>query len=492
MKKYKTSGKTLLLISVLALFSGCIDLAEDLTGQPTPDKFFSDIADFKGFIAGAYTPLIEMYGTDAPYIATAGGEDINANTVPRWRGFETANVQNVANPEEITDILWSNSYTSISACNTTISLIANNEKVDPDVLVPVEGEARFLRAFNYFNLVRWFGEVPILTEENQSNAVNEEQSSIEEVYTFIVNDLLAAEIALPPQQSDASKPTRWAAKALLSKVYLTMGGYPLNHRANFEKARDKAGEVIDSNMYSLEPNFFDLWLWQNRYTNSEFIFTLYASTNSGTGGYINRAVRPIEEGGWADWTSDVNFLIDFPVGDGSRVNGTFYLNFNEDAGNISWQEANVAQPYCGKLRDGGDKSGGYYGSSVANLADGFYNMIRYADVLLIYAEAANQVVGNPTTEAYNALNEVRDRAGLPALSGLSHDNFDQAVLDERNWELAFECNRWFDMCRKHIVSQTMKSLYPDVVITDNNYLLPKPKSQLAIMKGVKQNPGYDN
>lgn len=490
-KKY-IFRKSIIFISILSLLYGCVNLDEDLTGQPTPDKFFSNIADFKGFIAGAYIPLIQLWGSDAPYIATAGGEDVNVNTVPRWKGFEIANVQDVANPEEITDVLWNNSYSSISTCNTTLTLIKNNEKVSSGDLIPINGEAHFLRAFNYFNLVRWFGEVPLLTEDNQSNAVNEEQSGIEEIYDFIVSDLIIAETDLPASQSEVSRPTKWAAKALLSKIYLTMGGYPLNQRANFEKAMSKAEEVITSNVYSLEPDFFDLWLWQNRNTNSEFIFTLYASSNSGTGGYINRAVRPSEEGGWADWTSDVNFLNNFPVGDGNRLKGTFYLNFNDAAGNISWKESNVPQPYVGKLRDGGDKSGGYYGNPVANLADGFYCMLRYSDVLLIYAEAANQVVGNPTSEAYNAVNKVRQRAGLPALSGLSHDNFDQAVLDERNWELAFECNRWFDMCRKHIVSQTIKFLYPGVTITDDNYLLPKPKSQLAIMKGVKQNPGYNN
>ncbi len=128
---------------------------------------------------------------------------------------------------------------------------------------------------------------------------------------------------------------------------------------------------------------------------------------------------------------------------------------------------------------------------MANVADGFYCLLRYADVLLIYAEAANKADGSPSKKAYDAINAVRERAGLEGLAGLSPEAFDQAVLDERNWELAFECNRWFDMCRRHIVAEVVNKYFPDVVVSENNYLLPKPADQLSIMLGVTQNPGYN-
>ena len=477
---------------LLTMFSllACVDLVEDTTGQPTPDKFFGTLTDFNSFISGAYAPITTMYGTDCPYVACAGGEDICVSSVVRWRGFEQADINSVNNPEEITDILWNNSYSSISACNTLISLIAGNTKLSSEQLSPIDGEARLLRALNYFNMVRWFGEIPILTEQNQSNAANEPQASIAAIYDQVISDLGIAEKKLPKTQTDKSRPTRYAAKALMAKVYLTMAGYPLNKTESYALARDKANEVITEGGYILEDDFSDLWLWQNRNTNTEFIFTLYASSNNGTGGYINRSVRPNEEKGWADWTSDQRFLAKFPVGDNSRVKGTFYLTFNADAGNISWQQAQVAEPYVGKLRDGGDKSGNYAGSAITNIADGFYPIIRYADVLLIYAEAANMAEGAPSTKAYDALNEVRLRAGLSSLSGLNNETFDKAVIDERNWELAFECNRWFDMCRRHIVADVISELYPSRTIDDHNYLLPKPSDQLAIMKGVRQNEKY--
>lgn len=470
------------LIGGLALITGsCLD--EDLTGQPTTDKFFHTITDFNSFVAGAYTPLYAIYGTDAPYVATAGAEDVNVNAVVRWRGFECANIATVSNPDEVTDVLWNNSYSSISSCNTVIALVEANDKLPKDELEPIAGEAHFLRALSYFNMVRWFGEIPLLTQHNQANAGEEKQAPVADIYNFIVEDLKAAETMLPETTADASKPSQYAAKALLAKVYLTMAGFPLNQTELYASARDKAAEVMGK--YNLVKPFINLWKFENRYTNPEFIFALYASSDNGTGGYVNRAVRPTVEGGWADWTSDKRFLEEYPKG--ARCDGTFYLTFNDGS---SWQQADIAEPYVGKLRDGGPKSGGYYGNSVANLADGFYCLLRYADILLVYAESANKAEGSPSTEAYNAINEVRSRAGLDKLVGLSPEAFDKAVLDERNYELAFECNRWFDMCRCHIVAEVVKKYYPTANITDNNYLLPKPNDQLAIMRGVTQNPGY--
>ncbi len=483
---YIQSKIFMLAIVAAPLFYSCGALDEDLTGQPTTDKFFNNITDFNSFVAGAYTPLYAIYGSDAPYVATAGGEDVNVNSVARWRGFEIADITTVSNPDEVTDVLWNNSYASISACNTLIALVAQNTKLDPSLLAPIAGEAHFLRALSYFNMVRWFGEIPILTEDNQSNATQERQSPVADIYDFIVKDLLDAESLLPDKVENPSKPSNIAASALLAKVYLTMAGFPLNRSELYASARDKAEIVINSGCYTLNPQFLNLWLFDERYTNGEFIFTLYASSDNGSGGYINRAVRPTVEGGWADWTSDSRFMDTFPGG--SRFDGTFYLTFNDGS---TWREADIAEPYISKLRDGGPKSGGYYGSSVANLADGFYCMLRYADVLLIYAEAANLAEGAPSAKAYDALNRVRQRAGLEPVGSLSAESFDKAVLDERNWELAFECNRWFDLCRRHIVADVVKSYYPSSAISDNNYLLPKPNDQLAIMLGVSQNPGYN-
>lgn len=483
--KYFKKGLAGLLL--LSLCYGC-DLTENLTGQPTPDKFFQQLSDFESFIMGAYSPITVLYASDGPYVAHGGAEDI-ATSVVRWKPLNLGNFNEIGNPDEITSELWNPYYSSVSSCNTLLQLIEANTHFSEEELAPIKGEALFIRAFDYFNLVRRFGEVPVLTELNQTNAVHEPQGSIAAVYEQIVKDLQDAEKMLPASQPNASRPTAMSATALLAKVYLTMAGYPLNEISCYAQARDKALEVINANQYTLEKDFFDLWLYKYRYTNTEYIFALYGNTEISTGGYLQRAVRPWDGGeeGWGDFTSDKRFLAMFDPAD-KRIKGTFYLTMRDGS---SWEETSEGQPYLSKFRDGGERSGGYFGPPTMNNANGFYPMIRYADILLVYAEAANLAEGSPSAKAYWAINEVRKRAGLPDLAGLSSQNFDKAVLDERNFELAFECNRWFDLYRRHILKETLEAFEPTAKIDDHNYLLPKPIEQLTIMLGLKQNPGYE-
>ena len=120
---------------------------------------------------------------------------------------------------------------------------------------------------------------------------------------------------------------------------------------------------------------------------------------------------------------------------------------------------------------------------------------RYSEVLLIYAEAANMAEGKPSTAALAAINLVRRRAGgnnqtlYPDLqAGMSQQAFDDAVIAERAWELAFENKRWFDLVRKELVVKVNKALYPNV--SEKNMLIPKPQKEVDLIKGLKQNPGY--
>ena len=129
--------------------------------------------------------------------------------------------------------------------------------------------------------------------------------------------------------------------------------------------------------------------------------------------------------------------------------------------------------------------------------DGFVPITRYAEVLLIYAEAANMAEGGPSAEALEAINKVRRRAGgydqsvYPDLpSGMSKAAFDDAVIAERGWELAFEGKRWFDLVRREMVVEANKDLYPNV--SENNRWLPKPGTEVDLIEGLNQNEGYVN
>ena len=341
---------------------------------------------------------------------------------------------------------------------------------------------------NYFFPVRWFGEVPVLTESNGYLATSVEQSPVGDVYDFIVEDLLQAEAYLPVTQTDPTRPTKGAARALLAKVYLTMAGFPLNRTELYAAARDKAKAVIDMNKYSLDENFADLLDWNTRFTNPELIFTFYANADAGRGSMLHMTSRPGTNGenGWGDWGTDKRFYEEFP--DGPVKDATFYTTMIDGT---DWSMTNFANPFPSKYRNAGPRSNYFTGPPNAGTADGYSPILRYADVLLMYAEAANMVENGPSPAAYDAINAVRERVGLEDLDeGLSMTQFDEAVINERKWELAFEHSRWFDLCRKHIVREAMQPWYPNAVIDDHNYLLPKPQVALNLMKGVRQNPGY--
>ena len=148
---------------LMLLCSGCISLDEDLRGQPTSDKFFSRVSDFDSYIKGMYTNMNTFYGSDVPYIAGAAAEDVYVtNWVARWKPFEEADINAATNPDEITGDCWKFYYTVIGICNSTLQIV-NASDLPAQDLAPIVGEAKFMRAIMYFNLTRFFREVPLIT-----------------------------------------------------------------------------------------------------------------------------------------------------------------------------------------------------------------------------------------------------------------------------------------------------------------------------------------
>jgi hypothetical protein len=209
--------------------------------------------------------------------------------------------------------------------------------------------------------------------------------------------------------------------------------------------------------------------------------------------------RAGEEGGWDDMMSEARYFNAFPAG--PRKDGTFHTTLITNAGaKISWQNSLIGQPYIEKFRDAGPIATPYnatLGTTTvsSNDGDGYFPVSRYADVLLIYAEAANMAENGPSAAALNAINQVRRRAGgnnqsvYPDLpSGMSQSAFDAAVISEREWEFGFEVKRWFDLVRKDMVVSANKALYP--YVDEHNQLLPKPQVEVDLIKGLKQNAGY--
>ncbi|MEC3905518.1 RagB/SusD family nutrient uptake outer membrane protein [Tamlana sp. 2201CG12-4] len=472
---------TILLFIALFALGSCADVELDETPPSllSPESFFTTESEFQAALAGTFLPLYSSWGGfdyAYPLIMTSGAEDVRSDAGI----FRNLNSLSANDNDQSIVAVWQRMYQTIGNANVIIGNLKNAQGIPEDKLNAIEGQAKFIRAFCYFYMVRWFGEIQLTTFENQGDIENLRQSPVADVYASIIENLKDAEAKLPVSFPERGRPTQGAAKALLAKVYLTMAGWPIEDTSNYDLARDKAKELIDAGMYSLEANFEDLWKQVNRLTNTEFIFGFYGSieNDGAVSSHMHTASRHWGNGenGWGDFHSETRFFDVFP--DGLRKDASFTSVF---ADGMTFEEAGV-EPYIAKYRDaGGTVRGGLAG-------EGFNVLLRYADVLLMYAEAANMAEGGPSSDAYNAINAVRQRAGLADLTaGLSQSDFDDAVIAERNWELAFEMNRWFDLVRKKMVVEVNEDVHSGV--TENNRLLPKPGAQL-IPGILEQNPGY--
>lgn len=496
MKKLKIQYLYFVMLLMVVAPMGCTkSLQEHPVNILSPSNFYQTDGDFLAAINGAIKPLYGGYAAFdfiSPLIMCAGAEDVTSRpTAPELTMYD------VFKPT-VTDShasgMWAQFYKTINASNAIISNVGKATAVSTANKQLYEGQARYLRALCYFYLTRWFGEVPIITTENESNAINVSQSKVTDIYAQIITDLTTAENYLPITQANVGAPSKGAAKAMLADVYLTMAGWPLKDATKYALARDKAKEVMDLGVYALEPNFADLWLVKNKLTSKEFIFIFNGvSTNgSASASHLHQSSRPGEEGGWNDIMSEARFFNAFP--NGPRKDASFHTVF-ADAAHTTWQNSRIGQPYIAKYRDAGDAATAAQGAVNSFDGAGFFPISRYAEVLLIYAEAANMAEGAPSAAALSAINQVRRRAGgndqsvYPDLpSGMSKQAFDSAVINEREWELAFETKRWFDLVRKEMVVSANQSLYP--YVDAHNMLLPKPQIEINLIKGLTQNTGY--
>jgi len=336
--------------------------------------------------------------------------------------------------------------------------------------------------------VRSFGRVPLITQAEFSNdLLNISLSDESAIYELIETDLKQAEILLANAKRDPGRPNKGSAKALLADVYLTQGGWPIKDVSKYALAASKAKEVIDNKSdygFDLVPDLTTLWPGA-AYSigTSEEVISFHSSANFG--GSVNAfwgdSGRPGESGGWDDYFAEVTFFNNFP--EGKRKDATFLTEWHNNATNstIQWEDSNAKHPYFKKF------------SLVEPIwASGMpVHIMRYAHVLLIYAEAKARS-GGPDEQAYTAINLVRTRAELEPLAGLTTDAFALAVVNERAWEFAGEWSRWFDLVRLEMVEEAnshkdVNDLKPIGAITKADYQFPIPGDEVRINPNLSGN-----
>jgi hypothetical protein len=350
--------------------------------------------------------------------------------------------------------MWSVIYSGINRANNVID--AASKIQDPAFNANrALGEARFLRALFYFDLVRLWGGVPIVLEPTRSPdpaVLNVRRNTETEVYAQIISDLNFAEQNLPDAQTNRA--TRWAATALKSRVFL--------YQRNFQGVVASAEQVIRSNRFGLVANYRSLYEAKN--SSLESIFELdFNNVDQNSMAFFN---WPASIGG----RNEVR-----PTGAGSTLPNAYEANDVRRA-------ATIAQ--AGTVIEGRTILAGL-GIKYFRIANGDDNVIviRHAEVLLNYAEALVEL--GRTSDALPVINQIRRRAGLPELSSaLSQDEMRLAVERERRVELALEGHRWFDLKRTGRLQAVLGLNNP------NAALWPIPFRETTNNPNMTQNPGY--
>ncbi|MBC7830303.1 MAG: RagB/SusD family nutrient uptake outer membrane protein [Chitinophagaceae bacterium] len=406
---------------------------------------------------------------------------------------------------------WNGLYRVIAQANLVLEKVPGITPMDDAQKKKILGEAKFLRAWAYFYAVRLWGDIPIVTmpQTATSDDFFPSRAPVEDVYKLIVEDLQAAEAAGFLWMDATGRVSLAAVKSQLSKVYLTMAGFPLSKGASHYKlASDKALEVITyANANPGSINLFNTYAdvhslaTENRV---EHIFELqyFADVAGNPMENMLPNFKPVTAYGASGTGSTVptlSFYQSYETDDLRAKNqlGYFYTSYFQDGSGAVY---NLGAPYIFKhFNVVAFGAPGIIGSKRNDLN---VPMIRYAEVLLTYAEAKNEG-GGPDQTAYDAFKRIRDRAQLttPALGTYTQASFRQAVWKERWHELAFEAITWFDMVRlRKVFNETTKGFDDFVGHINKSSNQPLQAKHLLMPLGVQemlnnpnlktQNPGY--
>ena len=449
----------------------------------TPENFYKNADDAKAAVSAVYDLMNtnEFYNQGMWILSDQSTDDAE------WgNGRSTANQAKndldkyTFTPATTTFIgLWSVAYRAINRANAAIDRLPA-VTMDETLKARLIGESKFMRAFYYFTLVRLFGDVPLVLKETTSlNDLQVTRSPTEEVYKQIIEDFSAAETALPITHSAADKgrATRGAAKSFLAKVYLTRG--------EWAKASTKAKEVMDLGAgYDLWANFADAFLIANE-NGKESVFEVQSNgVLGGEGSFMQGYMRPPFDrvnnvAGFGDDPATDNLYNAYNPADKRR---NLTIKVYSSTGTPVPPSTIVFPGYVVKYLDPA--------ATGNNDGNNNFPVIRYADVLLMYAEALNEQAAN-NSDAYGAINRIRNRAGLPNLTtGLSQSAFRDSVLLERRLELAFEGHRRYDLIRTKRLQSAMAAQNPAIKVEAHHLLLPIPQTERDVNPLLTQNPGY--
>lgn len=478
------------------------DLNEEPYGFYSEDNFYKSASDAESAVDYAYDALTFLeYSRAIFYVGDLPTEECGP------KGDETADNQNLDkwqvgtfNTNRMLGNYFKYAYIAINRANAVIKNVPEG-KFEQDLKDKFLGEAYFLRSWNYFNLVKNFGRVPMHTSvvETVSQTAAPMAKNLDEVYDFIIADAEKAIELLKVNQA-LGRADKVAAQALLAKVYLYIASskehnVPQYAEMNkdvatmYQLAAKNAGDVITGqSVYGFENNLLSIYDVEKPLGKENIFLLSMDRTGATEGDYskISKLFIPYIDGatiylknpdntytkshdGWSVFQTLTGFYTSFDNSD-KRKTDLFVTTTYNASGVVSAQyPGKIVYPFTRKYIDPnfiGDKT-----STKPFL-------IRFSEVALTYAEAAG-----PTTESYALINQIRNRAGLGNLTpGLSAANFRLAVFNERAFELAFEGNRLYDLRRFNKVTQ----IVPEAagITAEQAAFYPIPQTEIDLNKGL--------
>ena len=491
--------KIIILLGICVFFcNSCSFLDESPTDRLVTNNFYTNQKDAEAAVNAVYQQLNNIYNRLMYNVA-----ELPTDVMKNGLGMPNAFLQNLeymrynASNTFIRD-MWSNNYGGIMKANAAINNIPDitmNSAVQDRLI----GEAKFLRALYYFNLVRFFGDVPLVTKLETIEDAMGPRVSKDQIYAQIIQDLRDAENSLPVRSgysaANEGRATKGAAQILLGKVYLTKG--------DFAEARDKLAEVVGNEGtygYGLHKDYAANWDPETEAGIEAVFYIEYKKPPMMTNGEMGLAGPKYSVPGGNIGVNGSNEA-DIPTQE-------LYDSFNE---NDKRRQVNVRYDFYSMVENDYVLSsiplfGKYWidGISASNQCDINMHIIRYADALLMYAEALNET--GESAKAHEVLNRVRERAfgdQSGNFSGLSREQFRAEILNERRLEFPIEGHRWFDLVRTGTFIQRMKehSAYEAKVAENNKVelaqnlkdymiLMPIPQRELDLNPELIQNPGW--
>ncbi|MCK0159059.1 RagB/SusD family nutrient uptake outer membrane protein [Allomuricauda sp. F6463D] len=454
--------RTFIVISALLL---CIACESELDQLPETgilaDNYYTDQDNVESTVNATYNELQALYD----YYMILWGEIPTDNAyiqAPNSNGGARALEDfSWTSTDGFVGSIWENCYEGIFYANTVLDII-DEVLYDSESLKSVRiGEMKFIRGFLYDHLTTMYGAVPlVLTIDDPTNAFDDTRTSVEEIYEQIENDLLDA-IDLLPKNNSTGRANEYAARAILAKHYMK--------RQLFGQAEDQLEIIVDSQQYELAP-IDELFGVENEGNDEDIFSVQYASDLDGRSEgsrFHYLFTQPDDQGGMGAMAMESSLYDLYETDDLRR-------DFINESNNVYYLDKWTPSPSSDRS-DGGDN----------------HYVVRYADILLLYAECLNENDKTPLAGTY--LDLVRDRANLEGTTATDKASMRSAIALERRLELVGEGHRWVDLLRTGSAISTMNTFFQNenksITVEPIRLLSPLPQAEVDITE-MEQNPGY--